>query len=465
MDFETKDRLNDVERRTSRLEDDISTMPSTIPTTLSSGASIILGRTTAAVSGSTFSIDGVQAVSGEDPTGGNTSTTVPVANTFDLTLANNALVFAIKGPTGWETWRPGESGGNSPERFVMIADKAAGDELGEARLLISYEFDITVPDQMSRLALVAGPGIGQIATGDYVKQTTPSGIWQYIGSDPSSSEDWEEQSALGSEIRIVDKAGHIVAYGPYVDAAGNGEESVEADPNADPPVEEVAGEGGFKGYAIKFSEDYDGTGFPGYYVVEIESLVPILYAKLKLTDDDLKPVLISTDPLSAGGSGTQNRLPKRVVFGGFSGADPDVEGFDAVDRYDLTEDSEENEEWGLVIEPGSDVYSYAFALKPVAAKGAGLITTKITAASFDNAEEELTYGKGAMRIFRNKIPAGGATEQEIADAKLIDKLDSEIVDVFTSVEEETPVNKIVQWEFYNGRRVVDVEPCKTSEVY
>lgn len=91
--------------------------------------------------------------------------------------------------------------------------------------------------------------------------------------------------------------------------------------------------------------------------------------------------------------------------------------------------------------------------------GVGIVTQEITAAFYSEVNKKLKYGKGTIRPFKNiEVVNPGDEDNDILD----DDPESPFL-IYTSVEESTPVGKIVHWTTRNGRKTLVVEPCAVSD--
>ncbi len=430
---------------------------------------VFLGRTTTNVSGSgIFLVDNIVLVDGSDPRDDSSDPdeTVTVKNTFSLSADSNTRFWCRENKSGgYEAFRPGEgSEGTTPEAFEMIADMAAGDLEGKAKLTTEFDYSLEVAGPTQRLQLrvveehVSGTPTSDVIIGDVVKQTQPPSFWKFNGpagssglaSDPNS---WEELPTH-QEIRVLNPNGNYTAYGAYIDCAGNGEESVAADPNANPPVEAVSGIGGFRGVGVKIVDDYDGSGFPGYLILNIEGLVPLLYVNLiydNISEVKAEYLGISQDGIYAAGSNEQSRLPKQETFpnGGSTGEGepaPDIEGVaNVIDRHSVLE-LKVGGMSTLSLEPRSDVYVHVIPSGAIA--GVGKLQSEITEADINGSS--IIYGKGTMQIY---YPTADEDRHDLAGG---------LIDIYTMIPEATPNGKVIQWKTINGKPFLDVEPCDSS---
>ena len=121
-----------------------------------------------------------------------------------------------------------------------------------------------------------------------------------------------------------------------------------------------------------------------------------------------------------------------------------------------TEDSWEADEFVQVrniteINDDSNVIWEPVQSKSVIEHGVALVTSAISAASYNKITSTLTYGSGTMRLFEKATAS-------------TDTLSSTYETVYTSVEESTPVDKIIHWKTINGRKMLVLEPCQASDV-
>lgn len=83
-------------------------------------------------------------------------------------------------------------------------------------------------------------------------------------------------------------------------------------------------------------------------------------------------------------------------------------------------------------------------------KGIALVTTEISAATFNKLTKVLTHGSGTVTQFIKDEGANSHT------------LGTETFTVYTTVEEATPVDKIIHWKTIDGERMLVLEPCKKT---
>ena len=152
MGFREQDRIRDLERQVSRLQDDTARLPITWPTsTPGTETRILLARVdeTGGIDDgdSTFQVDNIDMVSGADPRSDTGSATeeLTVSNSFGLTLAENDLVivfYDVDSDT-WIALAPGSgSSGSStdelqPDIIVRLTEDA--DASTTSVLLGAYE--------------------------------------------------------------------------------------------------------------------------------------------------------------------------------------------------------------------------------------------------------------------------------------------------------------------------------------
>lgn len=224
---------------------------------------LIYGTTTASVADTdaTFSIDHIVVVRGTDPRDDpeDDEETLTVANTLALSMESGQTVYAEKAVDGtWETWAGGgtnSTGTDELYHFELAEDLGINDSSARAVLIEIDGTNIeggTAADWTPSTAVALGArrrataDAGSLKAGDII--TSNSARTTGTTFDGTEASNW---TATAQNIYVVDADLLHAGFATY----------------DDPQYGTVSA---YRGFARKFTSNYNSTGRPGYVIVSME---------------------------------------------------------------------------------------------------------------------------------------------------------------------------------------------------
>ena len=299
------------------------------------GENVIYGRVVNTSSGSTLRIKNIVVVSGPDPRTNifSNSEEVEINNTPAKSFPANTLVFAIKNryTYKWELLGSTSSGGSGPTdtiddrpiRFKLVEDLERGQGYAEANIinLANEPIDENGSSVNDYADTPLWTQFDEVQTGDLRKAPNADvigGTWE-VGDLISSKEErdtgeffntdemqhWEYFEVQIAQIVVVDQEGKRYGYAPYIDP-------------------QFGDQDGYIGTAYKLpgdeGENYAGTGFPGYQILDMEG--PARWCEGVVAAMDGAQNFFATVAQYYGAS-PNNRPPKTIASeGGGTGETP-----------------------------------------------------------------------------------------------------------------------------------------------